>query len=194
MTREQENTQLHEGDQITEIRKTSVFVEGFCRNFISTRNWELSVFRALIHDQQTIFLRQDQLPEETVGYFWFPTYTWSVYIFVLEFYLASLYIASNVENRSSCGHFFWSFLYKIHFWLMLPDFKILAFFWRQLWPLNGAIVLNSSSLLSWNVGLGFGKWVDRHVDLSGQYTIFEYIRSSMFQAKRSFLSKKNAAL
>ena len=36
----------------------------------------------------------------------------------------------NLKNKR-CGRFFWSFLYKIHFWLMLPNFKILAFFWRQ---------------------------------------------------------------
>ena len=35
--------------------------------------------------------------------------------------------------KSLCGHLFWSFLYKIHFWLMLPDFKISAFDWNWYW-------------------------------------------------------------
>ena len=47
---------------------------------------------------------------------------------------------NQISSISSCGHFFWSFLYKIHFWLILPNFKILAFFWRQLWSVNRAIV------------------------------------------------------
>ena len=36
--------------------------------------------------------------------------------------------------------FFWSFLYKIHFWLLFSNFKILAIFWRQLWSVNRAMI------------------------------------------------------
>ena len=46
------------------------------RNFLSTRNWELSSFCAFINDQQTIFLRRDQLLEETVRYLWFKKYVY----------------------------------------------------------------------------------------------------------------------
>ena len=38
---------------------------------------------------------------------------------------------ANENKNKKCQHFFWSLLYKIYFWLMLLNFKILAFFWRQ---------------------------------------------------------------
>ena len=37
----------------------------------------------------------------------------------------------KIIKKKRCKRFFWSFLYKIYFWLMLLNFKILAFFWRQ---------------------------------------------------------------
>ena len=38
---------------------------------------------------------------------------------------------ANEIYKERCGCFFWSFLYKVYFWLMLPNFMILAFSWRQ---------------------------------------------------------------
>ena len=34
-------------------------------------------------------------------------------------------------KEKRCERFFWSFLYKTYFWLMLLNFEILVFFWRQ---------------------------------------------------------------
>ena len=34
-------------------------------------------------------------------------------------------------KKKRCKRFFWSILYKIYFRLILLNFKILAFFWRQ---------------------------------------------------------------
>ena len=94
-------------------------------------------------------------------------------------------------KKKKCEPFFRSFLYKKYFWLMLLNFKILAFFWRQFYQEKGREWAGRNSSKT-TMPIGSGNSFDWSSSATSQRSQADWVRNS-FDWSSSTTSQRSQA-